>query len=43
VRLYLSSARRKVFFGLTIFGLVAILFAGVAVFVFHPQSAQASR
>jgi hypothetical protein len=43
MRQYLSSTRRKVFFGLTIFGLVAILFAGTATFLSHPQTAQASR
>jgi hypothetical protein len=43
VRLYRSSTRRKVFFGLTIFGLVAILVAGTAAFLNRPQAAQASR
>src|SRR5690242_2150311 len=43
MRQYLSSTRRKVFLGLTIFGLVAILLAGTATFLSHPQTAQASR
>jgi hypothetical protein len=41
--LNLSSTRRKVFFGLTIVGLVAILVAGTATFLYHPQTAKASR
>jgi hypothetical protein len=32
-----------VFIGLTIFGLAAILVAGTATFLYHPQTAQASR
>jgi len=43
LRLHLSSTRRKVFLGLTIFGLAAILGAGTAAFLYHPQPAQASR
>jgi hypothetical protein len=43
LRRYLSSTRRRVFFGLTIFGLAAILVASTAAFLYRPQSAQASR
>jgi hypothetical protein len=43
LRLNLSSTRRKVFFGLTIFGLAAILVASTAAFLYHPQTAKASR